>query len=192
MTQKSKQINELYETQPVAAANNSRARGRDIVRGTPRTHAVDLATGEALCRRVKAASLLEGSLTEEEAAAPATCPACAKRDPRFVAGAKVKKTERFWLGDAALEAMALPDPQMEREMGMTDLVYRDRKAGGSWVDGPEDQLRKLAYECGERADMNGGEGFGDGLAAINSLRSVQRRGLKLFGPYVRPSRGGAA
>ncbi len=77
-----------FETQPVAAANNPRARGRDIVRGTPRTHTVDLTTGEALCGRVKAASLLEGCLTEEEAAAPATCPTCAKRDPRFVGGAE--------------------------------------------------------------------------------------------------------
>ncbi len=103
----------------------------------------------------------------------------------------MKQSARFWLGWAAQEAMALPDPDLEREMGMPDLVYSARIAGGSWVDGPEDQLRKLAYECGERADMNGGEGFGDGLAAINSLRSAQRRGLKLFGPYVRPSRGGA-
>jgi hypothetical protein len=51
-----------------------------------RTHSVD-ASGNPLCKRVKAASLLDdtcwGDGTDESPASPPTCPHCLKKDPRF-------------------------------------------------------------------------------------------------------------
>jgi hypothetical protein len=47
------------------------------------THAYDMKTGKPLCKRVKAEHLLcDPGSTDEDA--PATCPHCAKKDPRFL------------------------------------------------------------------------------------------------------------
>jgi hypothetical protein len=47
------------------------------------THAVDVTTGEPLCHRVKPDNILDDSYAVDDENAPATCPICAKRDPRF-------------------------------------------------------------------------------------------------------------
>jgi hypothetical protein len=46
------------------------------------THSVDEATGLPLCKRVKADSLLDDDFATDPNL-KATCPACAKKDPRF-------------------------------------------------------------------------------------------------------------
>jgi hypothetical protein len=46
----------------------------------PRTHAINLATGAALCGRVKPEHVADEEATNEDL--PATCPVCAKKDPR--------------------------------------------------------------------------------------------------------------
>ncbi len=47
------------------------------------THAVDQTTDKPLCGRVKPESLLDDPYAVDDEDAPATCPVCAKRDPRF-------------------------------------------------------------------------------------------------------------
>jgi hypothetical protein len=47
------------------------------------THAVDVTTYEPLCRRVKSKNILDDPYAVDDENAPATCPLCAKRDPRF-------------------------------------------------------------------------------------------------------------
>lgn len=46
------------------------------------THACDVDTLKPLCGKVKASSILD-DLCATDPDAPATCPACAKKDPRF-------------------------------------------------------------------------------------------------------------
>jgi hypothetical protein len=53
-------------------------RGKRATLAATRTHAVDMRTGEALCRTVKPDHLTEST----DADYPATCPTCAKHDPR--------------------------------------------------------------------------------------------------------------
>lgn len=47
------------------------------------THAVDQTTDEPLCHRVKPENILDDPYAVDDEDAPATCPICAKRDPRF-------------------------------------------------------------------------------------------------------------
>lgn len=47
------------------------------------THAVNQTTGKPLCNRVKPENLLDDPYAVDDEDAPATCPLCAKRDPRF-------------------------------------------------------------------------------------------------------------
>jgi hypothetical protein len=47
------------------------------------THAVDQTTDKPLCNRVKPESLLDDPYAVDDEDAPATCPVCAKKDPRF-------------------------------------------------------------------------------------------------------------
>ena len=54
-------------------------KGRDIGNRELLTHAYDTRTLEPLCKKVKADSLAFYAENEDE---PATCPTCAKRDPR--------------------------------------------------------------------------------------------------------------
>lgn len=68
-----------YYTDAVAAAAcGTRARQA----WAHHTHTVDAATGEAICGKVKADSLLGDECATDPAGRP-TCPTCAKRDPRF-------------------------------------------------------------------------------------------------------------
>lgn len=64
----------MIKTRAVLAAAY---RGRS---STLQTHAVNVRTDLALCGRVKPESIADESATDENA--PATCPLCAKRDPR--------------------------------------------------------------------------------------------------------------
>jgi hypothetical protein len=47
------------------------------------THAVDQTTDKPLCGRVKPENILDDPYAVDDENAPATCPVCAKRDPRF-------------------------------------------------------------------------------------------------------------
>jgi hypothetical protein len=67
----------MYRTRAVAGSATPS-------RGTPRTHTVDVRTGEPLCR-VRPESLLDDEHATDEHA-PATCATCARRDPRGRAG----------------------------------------------------------------------------------------------------------
>jgi hypothetical protein len=64
------------KTRAVAAASYAKL-------ATFHNHAVDTSTGLPLCKRVKPASILDDCYAVDDENAPATCPVCAKRDPRF-------------------------------------------------------------------------------------------------------------
>lgn len=69
------------KTSEVAGAAQTK---KNLDDGNFLTHSYDVATGNPLCKRVKADHLLCDPFATDENAAP-TCPVCLKRDPRFAA-----------------------------------------------------------------------------------------------------------
>lgn len=97
----------------------------------------------------------------------------------------------LWIGAAALEAVDGDNPGLAREAGFGTLSFSRRKEGGYWFLGkhpsgaltdlpPEEEVLALCREVEDRLSMQGGEGFGDGLPAIRSMKAFLARMRKVY------------
>ena len=88
---------------------------------------------------------------------------------------------RLWIGSATQCAIALDDAELGVSYGCPDIKLAPRSRGTFWVDGPAAQIDCLVVAVRDRFDMNGGEGFDDGLPALRSMSAFLSRAAKVRG-----------
>lgn len=96
------------------------------------THAVDQTTEKPLCERVKPENILDDPYAVADEDAPATCPVCAKRDPRFNDPEALKEPSAPSL-EGLIENTSARYPIAGKEVG--GLTVRDHVPNLSSIDG---------------------------------------------------------